>query len=343
MKKYLFIFLSLVLGAFFFVFALRKFGWQEVWRAANILSWWQFLVVLLLILAGFLVSVWHWKVVIKSQTSESVSFWSALKARSVGFAMCYLTPSVYFGGEAMQAIILNSESKISWTHNIFSIIVDKAIDMTVGMLVMIFGLIYIFVYFSLPVWLNWTIGAVVAIWIGFAYFFYSRAFRQQGFITSIIKFFWLDRVKKVDKFSENIQEVEQLISDFFLHKPGYFASVVVLAFFRRFFILSGFWLTIHFLKVQVNVFQVLGFMAVTSVMYFLPVPGSLGIHEAAHAIFFNLFGLGGYNGVAFTLILRVLELMGMAVGLFFLLIFQIKVWKNNFWSKLKKIGRKLSS
>ena len=105
--------------------------------------------------------------------------------------------------------------------------------------------------------------------------------------------------------------------------------------------LCGVWLIITFLKVHVNVLQVLGFMAVTSVMYFLPVPGSLGIHETAQAIFFNLFGLGGYNGIAFTLILRTLQLIGVAAGLFFLLIFQIKVWRKKFFSGLDKIGKKL--
>ncbi len=341
MKKFLLVLLSLILGVVFFIFALQKFSWEQIWKSANILSWWQFLLVGFLFLIAFLISIFRWKIVIGSQSSERVSFWTAFKARTVGFTLSYLTPSVYFGGEALRGMILNEDSNLDWTTNIFSIIVDKAIDMTVGAFIMLFGLAYILFYFNLPSWLNWIIWSVVFIWLVAGYLFYSRALRGKGFFSSLINFFWLNRVDKVKKLASNIHDIEQSISSFF-HKPGYLISAFLLAFVSRMFHLGAAWLIITFLQVQVNIFQVLGFMAVTSVMYLVPVPGSLGIHETSQAIFFNLFGLGGYNGVAFTLIVRVLQLMGVVVGLFFLLLFQIKVWKKKLFSGAGRLGKRIN-
>lgn len=340
MKKFLLVFLSLLFGVVFFVFTVQKFSWEQIWKSANILSWWQFLLVMLFFLIAFFISIIRWKFIISSQSPEKVSFWTAIKARTVGFTLSYLTPSVYFGGEALRGVMLNDESKVDWTTNIFSIIVDKAVDMTVGALIMLFGLAYILIYFNLPNWLNWTIWSVVLIWMVIGYLFYSRAFRGQGFFSSLINFFWLNRVDKVQKLSSNIQDIEESISRFF-RRPGYVVSTILFAFVGRMFQLGAAWLIISFLQIRVNIFQVLGFMAITSIMYFVPVPGSLGIHETSQAIFFNLFGLGGYNGVAFTLIIRLLQLMGVVIGLFFLLLFQIKIWRRKFFGGLGKIGKKI--
>ncbi|MFC1700767.1 lysylphosphatidylglycerol synthase transmembrane domain-containing protein [Patescibacteria group bacterium] len=341
MKKFLLVFLSLVLGIIFFVFALQKFSWEQIWNSANILSWWQFLLVMFLFLISFLISIFRWKFIISSRSKEKVFFWTALKARVVGFTLSYLTPSVYFGGEALRGMILNEESNLDWTTNIFSIIVDKAIDMTVGAMIMLFGLAYILIYFNLPNWLNLIIWSVVFIWLVSGYLFYSRAFRGKGFFTSLINFFWLNRVGKVKKLSSNIQDIEHSIYEF-VHNTRYLISAFVLAFAGRMFYLCAAWLIITFLQVKVNIFQVLGFMAVTAIMYFVPVPGSLGIHETSQAIFFNLFGLGGYNGVAFTLIIRVLQIIGVIIGLSFLFLFQIKVWKHKAFGGLNRFGKKIN-
>ncbi|MFH1611980.1 MAG: lysylphosphatidylglycerol synthase transmembrane domain-containing protein [bacterium] len=341
MKKFILVLLSLIAGVALFVFVLQKFGWQEIIKAVLVLPWWQFFTIPLLILSGFLIAVVRWRVVLQSQTKERITFLTTLRARTVGFAISYLTPSAYFGGEALRAVILNEDSNVNLSTNIFSIIVDKAIDMTIGAFLMLIGLIYILIHFRLPAWITYLILLVVIFWIGMGYFFYSRTLKKKGFFTSLINFFWLNRVKSVNKLTSNIQDVETTISDFFLHKPKYLISTILLGFTSRCFQFGAAWLIIYSLQVRVSIFQLLGFMALFSVMLFVPVPGAFGLHEASQALFFGLFGLGGYNGIAFSLILRAYHLVGVVIGLLILLIFQIGIWKNKALKKLDRFGRKI--
>lgn len=342
MKKFILVFLSLIIGIGLFIFVLNKFGWQNIWQALTILTFWQFLLILILILMGFLIAVVRWQVIMKSQIKEKIPFRTALKARTIGFALSYLTPSAYFGGEPLRAMVLHEESGLDLSKNIFSIIVDKAIDMTIGAVLMLIGLVYILVHFKLPLMINLMIISVLIVWFGLGYFFYSRALKRKGFFTTLINFFWLHRVKKIRKFTGNIQDVEKLISDFFLRKPKYLISAILLAFISRCFQFGSAWLIIYFLQVHISIFQLLGLMALFAVVMFFPVPGAFGIHEASQAIFFGLFALGGYNGIAFSLILRAYHLTGAVAGLILLLFFQIKMWKNKALKKLDRFGKKIN-
>lgn len=338
MKKFILITLSLVAGFILFIFTLQKFGWQQIARNLTILSWWQFLIILVLMLTGFIIAAFRLRIVLKSQTEEKISFWVVLKAKTVEYALSYLTPVANFGGEIMGVIYLNEENEIRSSINIFSVVVDKAIDMTIGAALMLIGLIYILINFKLPLGINLAILSILIFWLGLGYFFYSRAFRNKGFFTTVINFFWLHQIEHINKFTGSIQEVEKLISDFFIHKPKYLIQAIVLSLISKCFQISALWLIIYFLRVHISIFQVLCFMSLLSVAFFFPIPAGLGIGETLQALGFNLFGLGGHNGIAFILILRGYQLAGVSVGLIILLIFQIKAWKKKTLEKLGKLG-----
>jgi uncharacterized protein (TIRG00374 family) len=250
MKRFLFVFLSLVFGITLFIFVLKQVGWQETWQVLALLSWWQFLLVALVTLIGFLLAAIRWQLILKSQSGHKIPFKKILRARAVGFSLSYLTPAVYFGGEPLRAVVLKEEDGISWDKNIFSIIVDKALELTINALVILIGVIYLFTYFALPNWLNFILISVLGFsLIGF-YFFYSRAFRQKGFLTTLIDFFWLNKIKKIKGMAGNIQKIEGFISVFFSRQPKYLISAVVLSLASRFFSILSAWLIVIFLDVQ---------------------------------------------------------------------------------------------
>lgn len=341
MKKFIIITLSFIAGLALFVYTLQKFGWQKIVSNLTILSWQQFLIVLVLMLAGFIIAVFRLRTVLRSQAQEEISFLTILKAKTVEYALSYLTPVANFGGEIMGVIYLNEESSIRSSINIFSVVVDKAIDMTIGAMLMLIGLVYILFNFKLPMGVNLAILSVLIFWLGLGYFFYSRALKNKGFFTSLINLFWLHQIEHINKFTGSIQEVEKLISDFFIHKPRYLIQAIILSLISKCFQISALWLIIYFLKVHISVFQVLGFMSLLSVAFFSPIPAGLGIGETLEALGFNLFGFGGHNGIAFILILRAYQLTGVLIGLMILFFFQIKTWKKKALEKLKGLGERL--
>ena len=343
MKRFIFVFGFLAFGITLFIFILSKVGWQEIWQNLIILSLPRFLFILGIALAGFLFHVFRWQIILKSQSVKKISFKKLVQARAIGFALCYLTPSAYFGGEPLWAIFLAEETNLDWNKNIFSIIIDKALELTTNALFILFGIIYLLIFFDLPSWLDYFLIFFIFFCIGISYFFYSRAFRKKGFFSTIIDMFWLKNFKHVKGMVGDIKEIEGHISNFFKKQPRYFIESIIFSIFGRFFIILSIWLIISSLGIQLNLFQVLGVIALSAAIYFVPIPGSLGAHETAQFAIFSVLGLAGSVGIAFSLILRMVHLIGTGIGLLMLLHFQIKRWGRTIIKSLDKFGQKIKN
>lgn len=338
-KRFVFVFLSLIFGIAVFIFALQKVGWQEVWRSFNILSWWQFLLVLLIALISFLFSSLAWRIILRTHRKKDFSLIKVLRAKLVGFSLDYLTPSAYVGGEPVRAILIKEEENIDFKEGIASVIVNKILELTIDLVFIIVGIVYLFIYFSLPQWLNLILISLLILILASSFFFYSRTFKKKGFLSALINLFGFDKSKKMQGVASNIQEVEDLISDFFVHHPKDLIKTSIYSFVSRSLFILCFWLIIFFLNARVNLFQLLGFFALTAVVYFIPIPGALGIHEASQAIIFGLFKLGSRTGIAFSLIWRAVSLIIVTIGLVVLIHFQVKLWRKKINGTLGKIGR----
>jgi uncharacterized protein (TIRG00374 family) len=345
MKRFIFISLSLILGVALFIFVLQQVGWLAVRENLALLTTGQILLVALVSLTGFLFSVFRWRFILRSQAKSRLAFGQLLKARAAGFSLSYLTPTVYFGGEPVRALVFKEETKIDWNKNIFSVIVDKALELTINALVILIGVIYLFLYFNLPAWLKIILISVLFFCLWAIYFFYSRSLRKKGrgFLTDLIDFFWLDKIKKIRGISGDIKKIEEYIYDFFSHQPKHLIGAIFFALLSRLFSVSAAWLIVIFLGAQITLTQFLGFIALTAAIYFVPIPGALGIHEASQAVIFSLFGLGDYRGTAFSLILRMIHLSGVMIGLIILAYFQIKMWGQLTIRFLDKLGKKLTN
>ncbi len=343
MKKFLFVSLSLIFGVGLFIFVLKKVGWQETWQTLTILSWPRFFLILAFSWIGFLFSVVRWRIILRSQERRKISFRKILKARAIGFSLSYLTPTVYFGGEPLRMFVLEEETGVAWEKNVFSIVIDKAFELTNNALIVLIGIIYLLISFSLPNWLNYLLIALFGFCLGMSYFFYSRAFRQKGFFTTIIDFFWLSKIKKIRGFTSDIQKIEQCISNFFSHQPKYLIGAIFFSLISRFFSILAIWLIIISLGAEINLIQVLGVIALSAAIYFVPIPGSFGAQEASQAAIFGLFGLGGSMGIAFSLILRMVHLTGTSIGLLMLIHFQITKWGRMMMNSLDRLGTKIKN
>lgn len=339
MKKFIFFFFSTVFGVSLFIFVLKRVGWSEIWAALNILSWWQFFLVTSVLVVGFLLCIWRWKIILKSQGYSKIPLTVLLRSKIVGFTLSYLTPSIYFGGEPLRALMLKEENGLDWEANITSIIIDKVLELTINGLIILTGLIYILTYFTLPSWLSWLLIGILFFCLGLAYFFYSRTIKKRGFFTSIINFFNLHQIEKIKGIQSNLQTIEKYLANFFSHQPRYLMTGLSLSLVGRGLSIVGAWLIIHFLGVEIGLITLLVFMALLYAVFFIPIPGSLGSQEASQALVFALFGLGAHTGIAWILILRAIHLIGVAIGLLVLTHFQIKIWGRKIVGWLERLGK----
>ena len=101
------------------------------------------------------------------------------------------------------------------------------------------------------------------------------------------------------------------------------------------------WFIVLFLGAKISLMQLLGFFALTAAVYFIPIPGALGIHEMSQAVIFGLFKLGSSIGIAFSLVWRAASLISVSIGLLLLLLFQLKIWAKKAADKIENISSKI--
>lgn len=342
MKKNIFISFSLILGAAIFFAVLRKVGWSEVWRVANILSWKQLLLVISVAVVGFIFSCLCDRTILKSATRKKVPFVKVIRAGAVGFALSYLTPSAYIGGEPFKAILIKEEIGTDLKTSVAAVVIEKVMRLTADIFFVIVGAVYLLVYFHLPEWLIWLLSAILCLFLGAAFFFYYRAYHNKGFLTPLINFFGFEKDSRLKEITGHIQEVEDLISEFFTHHSRYVVTAAIFSLISRWLALFSLWLIILFLGVKIGLIQIFGFYALTVVVYLIPIPAALGIHEISQAVIFGIFGLKSSAGIALSLIYRMVCFCGVFAGLLVLFHFQMKMWRGRVMSVLGKIGKWLT-
>ncbi|MCD6283709.1 flippase-like domain-containing protein [bacterium] len=337
MRKISLYFFSLI-GIILFILLIKRIGWCEIKDAIYSLSLWKFFVVCLLMFFAFVLSVYKWKVVLGAFRVKA-PFKALLVSRTVGFALSYLTPGIYFGGEPLRAMILKEEINLDWGYNIASIIIDKTLEATINGVVILIGIIYILTHFTLPVWLFKALVFTLFFCVGLLYFFYYKTIHKSGFFTSIIRFFNINKIKELKGIHENLRNIEGYLEDFFCHKKEHLVSAATIGVCAQIINLISFYLIIYFLGARIDIITLISFISLLYAAFFVPIPACLGAQEGSQAIAFSLFNLSVHLGIAFTLISRAIYLMGVVIGLLLLLYFQIKIWGRRIFANISNWGK----
>ncbi len=320
MKRILFFLLSLVISIGIFWFITEKIGWQDIFQPFLLIRYWQGFVIILLTLIIFLFNILCWQFILKSQ-GYNVSLSTLGDVWTAGFAISYLTPIAFLGGEVFMSLTLRKKTSISCKKNIPSIIILRILNGATVLLISLFG---IFAFLSLMGILSNKIIITAIIVLGlliFIIFYFHKRLR----IENISKDFFKYLNKKIVPKGNSIIEIEKEISSFFnlsnktiWHSLG----IIFIIFFLR---ITRLWLIVLFISgITISFFQILAIFAFVSMAYFLPLPAALGSLEASQSFVFVSLGLGAGMGAAFSLILRAAELFLAFIGIFFLIKFWIK-------------------
>jgi uncharacterized protein (TIRG00374 family) len=339
MKKFIFYSITLLAGIIIFIFVVREVGTNEIFETISAFSYWKWLVVIFVGLISFFIGVERWRYIIKALTGKKLSFKFATYAKTIGWTISYITPISYIGGEPHKVYLLKQEADIDWGPAGASVFIDEVLDLSMALLFLIIGAIFLFIKFSVPRVLFFvlagSIGTLVILWL----VFWRQTHTGKGFMSFFIQLLRLDKIKWVNGIQEKIKIVERQTADFFKNHKRQFFVALSLAFSERIVLITTFWLIVEFLGQHTNIFQIMGIMALTVAVNFLPLPASLGGQEASQTVVFNLFGLGPATGLVFSLILRILCIGGVVVGLLFLLNFEFKIIKQ----KLAALGERLTN
>jgi hypothetical protein len=272
-----------------------------------------------------------------------VPFFVLLKAKLAAYTGNYLTPFLRMGGEPLRALILKKERYVRFRKGLATVIVDKILEFSSGIIFLAVGIFYIIYEYALPIKTELTLAVALIVFILFFALFFFALMKRHGFFTLALRISGMRKIKygnvKYGEFAHrHFKVVEDEITAFFKENKKTVIIVVLLSMLIELIMISLFMLLTSFLGFRISLIQ--GIVLFTLIIFsqLIPTPASLGSFEGMLAFTFSLFGIGAGTGVAFSLVIRALEVLTTLIGFIF---FSQYGWKMMAFLKGKAKARRL--
>ncbi len=305
---------SFILGLAIFIWLGKIIGWGEIGKAFAVFTGWQGVVIVLLSFLVAIIGNWRWKEILKDSGID-VPFYTLFKIYLGGYSMMYLMPILIWGGEAFRVYGLTKEKNIPWKKTFASVIIERILEWTINIVVIFLGLAF-FLYnvYLPPKELVMIFGFSLIFFVSMISYFYIKALGKKSIVKQIVKRFWKKEVSDDNGFIS----VENDVFKYFKWGKS-FNKGIALSVLRVLVMQARVWILIIFLGNMIGFFpsvSILGFSYLSSM---IPIPTSLGSHEAIQYFAFTSLGLLGSISTVFTMILRAAEIVVSSVGMAFLL------------------------
>lgn len=296
---------------------INHLGIQNVIAAFYVFPWWSIVPIVALTCVAYTINMWRWKRILDRQ-GMSLPFKHLFGIGYAGQAVTYITHVTYFGGgEPVRAMLLKEHFSIPMRKGVSSIAIDKIAELTITIL-FIFVAIIVFVYQAGLPHLNksLTVGMLVFAFLAIAIgLLFLLGFHGTRIVGPVLRQLGLEN----SVGGQFLQDVEHEVVGFYnIRNPGLWEALF-LSFIKSGVELVRNILAIFMLGKGVQVGAGIVAFAFFFLGYSIPVPAALGTQEAGHAFAFSLLGLSAETGAAFSLIVRIGDVLVALVGLVYLI------------------------
>lgn len=323
MKKIISFAISLIIGLGLFILVLERVGIQNIFESIKELNPLIAGLAVAVFLVAFLVSTFRWGLILKTK-GYRLPFIQLLIAKLSDFAVSYVTPVIYVGGEWVRSYIIKKEANVPMVKGLASVIVDKIMDIIMGALMLLLGAFVLLVKIDSAQSLYLAL-AMIILSLGCLLFLYSRISKNEKIFVGFIRFFGLNKIKYVDHNTEKIHQMEDEIYGFFRNQPRAFLWTLLLGIAETILSLIVFKIILIALSFNIPFVLIILIRAIAMLISLIPIPAALGVYEGSIAFAFGLLSLEVHMGVVFSLIIRCLYLILVALGLVSLSHFGIKL------------------
>ena len=305
---------SFILGLVIFLWLGKSIGWEEIGKAFAVFTGWQGLVIILLSFLIAAIGNWRWKEILKD-SGINIPFNNLFKIYLGGYSMMYLMPILIWGGEAFRVYGVTKESDVSWKKTFASVIIERILEWTVNIIVIFLGLAF-FLYnvYLPPKELLIVFGISLLFFVSMISIFYIKALGKKSIVRAVVRRFWKKEVSDDNGFITVENEVYNYFQWGKSFNKGFALSIL-----RALVMQLRVWILIIFLGEMIGFFPSISILGFTYLSSMIPIPTSLGSHEAIQFFSFSSLGLLGSISTAFTMILRAAEIIVSSVGMAFLL------------------------
>lgn len=308
----LFIFLLLI-GIAFFAGVIYQTGVEEIWINLRQFKLLHFGVFVLLSLLNFMLYTLRWHIIIKKTYNHKLSFWQLFMHRMSGFAVSYITPTAQTGGEPLRAMLLNKDGVPPKTAA-SSVIIDKGLEFAALFIFIGAGIAIALIEGSLSESMQIIFGILLAALVALIFWFYFSSVKNIGFFSSILRFFRLNKFKKIKNLEKNITEVEEEMANFYKNHARTFILLVAISIVITSFLLLEHWLIARFMGANMTFMQTFLVSTIPYIAFMIPIPGGIGILESGHAAMFAALGIS-INAFVLVFIIRIRDLLFVFIGL----------------------------
>ncbi len=324
---------SYCVGAAIFIWAGKTVGWQGIKNALLIFASWQGMVIFGLTLLIMLVSNWRWQEVLRGE-GITIPYLPLLGTYLGGFAVMYLAPILVWGGEFFRGYVLKEKNGVPWSKAMASIIIDRTLEWTFNLSIVLIGILFFIYKIGLPSSKLLIIigGGLLVIFFAIC-FFYFKAIKKESIAKAIGKIF----IRGID--SQPLATEKEI---FYFFKPANKSmwKALLLSLFRVAIMYFRVWILVGFLGKNIFGLTTLTILGFSYMAAMVPIPASLGSHEAIQVFSFQSLGLGISSATIFTMLIRAAEIIFALAGLIILLRIWVGLVKNILLKKVEKLTSK---
>lgn len=295
--------------------ALRTSPLSEVWKIVTRLNISKISLLILVNVAVIIVFSLRWKVILLGQ-KHRIPLFRLILYKISGFGLSYFTPGLQIWGEPFQIYLLKKREHMDSSTAVASVGLDKFIEVGAKFMFLVLGLLAI-LHLGLfkedhQIYVYLIIGGLFL--SPFLLFLaLSRGVRPLKKLIGLLPVSFTEK-RKPGKVFQLLTDSEAQMGDFCRRQPVVLFWAFSISGISWAFILFEFWLSLHFLGVNLNIIQIIGALAAARFAFLIPVPAGIGTLEASQVLLMSAFGLNPAVGLAISLIIRGRDILFGAVG-----------------------------
>ena len=237
--------------------------------------------------------------------------------RLAAFAISYFSPGTQFGGEPLQAYLLERRHAVPLPTAAASVVLDRVLEMTVNFAFLAVGMVVVLRLGVYPPGTGILLAAAAVVLLVAPVFYFAavRFGRRPGtwalsHVPSIlVRRAWMERLRGFVAKAED--EVHRLARE----RPlgimgGLVASVVSWA-----VLLAEWFLATAYLGFPLGAARLIAVVTATRLAFLVPIPGALGALEASLILALTALGYRAEQALALALVIRVRDVAFGATGL----------------------------
>ena len=267
-------------------------------------------------LAILLVQTFQWSLILR-EAGIYRGFWWTFWSRISGFALTYLTPSMYFGGEPVRAS-LYKWGTMSYQKVYATIALDKYIELGAKIPCIVAGFSLLVYFAHTGTVLVFVAGTILLAFIGVFLLLIVKLFTSRTFIVAFFKMALrpLARInpRLAVKILRSLREFETVVHEIIGRRKIFYLAmlagvlVAVVEVFQTWYIL-----TVLGHPSLPNSLVIYSTVVVQGLIGLLP--GNIGGMEGTHLFIFNLLRIGSSPSLVYTIILRIGQMTMVLLGL----------------------------